>query len=223
MNVLSLCSGGKDSLYALWLSSEEAHDVTGLATMIPERSDSWMFHRPDSEIMKLISEASGIPLVVGETEGVEGEELEDLRALLEGVEADGVVSGAVASNYQRDRIVEICDDLDLEYLFPLWGDEPLELLEGMLEDGFEIIITSVSAQGLDSNWLGRRIDGDCIEDLEALHGEFGIHVTGEGGEYETLVLDAPFFDERIDLVETERVWRGDRGHLKIKGAELNQK
>ena len=55
-------------------------------------------------------------------------------------------------------------------------------------------------------------------------GRFGVSVVGEGGEYETLVLDAPFFREkRIELVEVERVWEGQSGYLKIKKARLVDK
>jgi diphthamide synthase (EF-2-diphthine--ammonia ligase) len=46
---------------------------------------------------------------------------------------------------------------------------------------------------------------------------------GEGGEYETLVLDAPYYKKRINLIETENVWMGDNGVLKVIRAELGEK
>jgi len=46
---------------------------------------------------------------------------------------------------------------------------------------------------------------------------------GEGGEYETLVLDAPFFKKKIELVETEVFWKGESGYLLVKKATLTDR
>ncbi|KXB06354.1 hypothetical protein AKJ53_00610 [candidate division MSBL1 archaeon SCGC-AAA382F02] len=220
MELAALCSGGKDSSYALWLASKEGHEITKIVSMIPQRADSWMFHQPHSEVMELFAEASNIPLLKGETLGIKEKELEDLKNLLEGLSVDGVVSGALASNYQKTRIDKICEELDLISINPIWQKNPSKLLADMIKEEFEIIITSVSAEGFEKEWLGRKIDRECLEDLKSLKEKFGIHITGEGGEYETLVLDAPYFEKRIVPVETDRVWKGDRGYLKIKEFEL---
>lgn len=223
MKLAALCSGGKDSSYALWLASEEGHEIVELVAMIPEREDSWMFHKPNPQLIDLFAEAARLPLRRGETIGTKGQEIEDLKSSLEELSIDGVVSGAVASTYQKDRIERVCEKLDIASLTPLWKEEPLSLLRDMLEDKLKIIITSVSAEGFGREWLGRKIDEKCLDDLKELRGEYGIHIAGEGGEYETLVLDAPFFKERIVPVKTERIWEGDRGCLKIEEAELAQK
>lgn len=223
MKLASLCSGGKDSSYALWLASEDGHEIEELVAMIPEREDSWMFHRPDVHIMELFSESADLPLKIGRTSGEKEDELLDLKSVLKTLSVGGLVHGAVASKYQKKRIERLCQDLDLVSLGPLWKMDPLDMLRDMLECGFEVIITSVSAAGFDEDWLGRRIDGDCVNDLKELHEEFGIHISGEGGEYETLVLDAPFFEKRIDIVKANRIWNRDRGYLEISKAELVQK
>jgi uncharacterized protein (TIGR00290 family) len=93
----------------------------------------------------------------------------------------------------------------------------------MLDAGFEIIVTSVSAQGFDETWLGRKLDEEALQDLIKLNQRYGINLSGEGGEYESLVLDAPFFRKRIEPLEVERIWRGDSGHLLVKKAELVDK
>lgn len=190
--------------------------------MYPKKGDSWMFHKPNRETLKLFVEASGLALIEGETKGEKGDELEDLKKLLKGLPIDGVVSGAVASEYQKDRIEKICDELGLSLLTPLWNRDPIKLLRGMVESKFEIIITSVSAKGFTEEWLGRKIDKKCIEELENLKDKFRVNPVGEGGEYETLVLDAPFFERRIVIKETSSSWRNNRGSLKILEAELDQ-
>ncbi|KXB00359.1 hypothetical protein AKJ42_01050, partial [candidate division MSBL1 archaeon SCGC-AAA261C02] len=96
-------------------------------------------------------------------------------------------------------------------------------LQDMLESGFEVIITSASVEGLNEEWLGRRIDNECIQDLKELHEDFGINPAGEGGEYETLVLDAPFFKKRINLIKTRKIWKIDSGRLLVEKAETLEK
>jgi diphthamide synthase (EF-2-diphthine--ammonia ligase) len=36
-------------------------------------------------------------------------------------------------------------------------------------------------------------------------------------------LDAPFFEKRIELVETQRMWKGTSGYLLVKRAEVVEK
>lgn len=223
MRLAALCSGGKDSSYALWLASQEGHEVAWLVTMIPEREDSWMFHYPNIHLMDLFAECSNLPLVRGETEGVKEKEVEDLKARLSELKIDGVISGAVASTYQKERVERVCKELGLTSITPLWNRDPLELLQEILEAGFEVMIMSASAEGLDEEWLGRKIDDGCIQDLKKLHEDFGINPAGEGGEYETLVLDAPFFKKRINLIKTRKIWEIDSGRLLVEEAETLKK
>jgi len=102
---------------------------------------------------------------------------------------------------------------------PLWHRNAGELLREMAAV-MDIRIVQVAAGGMGEEWLGMRIDEDAIRDLQELNRRYCIHLCGEGGEYETLVLDAPYFKERIELVETERVWYGDRGVLKVLDARV---
>ena len=223
MRVVALCSGGKDSTYALWLAMREGHEVAQVVAMIPEREDSWMFHFPNIKLIDLFAECIRLPMIKAETSGEKERELEDLRRVLKGLDIDGVVSGAIASTYQKSRIDRICEELGLASITPLWGREPAELLREMSRAGFETIITSVAAEGFDESWLGRKLDGGCIEDLMRLRERYGVNLSGEGGEYESLVLDAPFFRKRIELIDFERVWRGTSGYLLVKGAKLVEK
>jgi predicted ATP pyrophosphatase (TIGR00289 family) len=149
--------------------------------------------------------------------------LVDLRQVLRGLDVEGVVSGAIASNYQKNNIDKICEELGLVSLAPLWGREPVELIREMLRAGFEIIITSAAAQGLDENWLGRKLDEKALQDLIKLRERYGVNPSGEGGEYESLVLDAPFFKSRIEVAEAEKTWRGTSGHYLVKRARLVEK
>ncbi len=103
-----------------------------LAVMIPRREDSWMFHYPNINLMDLYSEAVGISIVKHETSGVKDEEVEDLKHLIESLDVKGIVSGAIASNYQKNKIDDICRQLELASITPLWHKDPLEILEEMI-------------------------------------------------------------------------------------------
>jgi predicted ATP pyrophosphatase (TIGR00289 family) len=108
-------------------------------------------------------------------------------------------------------------------LAPLWHREPLGILKEILNLQFEVIMTGVYAHGLGQEWLGRKIDQVAVDDLTKLNEQYGVSLVGEGGEYETLVLDAPFLKKRIVVVRAEKVWKGQSGYYLINEARLANK
>jgi len=174
---------------------------------------------PAFEHIEKQAEALGIPLIVVETKGVKEEELKDLKKAIEKAKEkykiEGIVTGAVASTYQASRIQKICDDLDLKTINPLWNINQMQLLKDLIKDKFEVIINGIAAYPLDETWLGRKIDEDTLKDMEKLEKEYKINVAGEGGEFETLVIDSPIHKKRIELVETEKEYKDHHGTLKI--------
>jgi len=83
-----------------------------------------------------------------------------------------------------------------------------------------VIIVGAYAPGFNESWLGRRIDPRTVDSLLDMNKRFGISLVGEGGEYETLVLDAPYFKRRVQLLRVEKVWEDDSGYLLVKEARL---
>jgi diphthine-ammonia ligase len=223
MRVAALVTGGKDSVLALYRAQQMGHTVTILATMIPKRDDSYMFHFPNIHLTELLSKAVEIPLVSAETSGIKEEEVEDLKGLLASLEIEGVVSGAVASSYQKQRIEKVCDELGLKSVTPLWHEEPLDIMNELIDLKFKVIIVGVYAYGLDQSWLGREIDSATLEKLVELHKKYQISLVGEGGEYESLVLDAPLYKKRIEIVEAETNYENGSGILVVKEAKLVDK
>lgn len=223
MRVAVLATGGKDSALALYKVLNEDHEVKYLVSMIPLREDSWMFHYPNIRLVDLFAEAVEIQLVKAETLAVKEREVEDLKRLIEGLDVDAIVSGAIASNYQKSRIEKICEQLRLKCIAPLWHENPLNILKEILDLKFEVIITGVYAYGFSEEWLGRKIDEASIKALIELNKQYGVSLVGEGGEYETLVLDAPFFKKRIKIVEAEKIWKNQSGYFLITKAKLENK
>ncbi len=216
MGYAALFSGGKDSALAIWKAQSSGLTVDYLVTVYPEKNDSYMFHKPNLHLIPKLAESLDIELIKIETKGEKEKEVEDLKKGLRGLKIDGIITGAVASNYQRKRVESISKELSIDVHAPLWNMDQTELLEDLLENDFYAIIVSVSALGLDEDWLGRTIDKRCIHDLEKLHQEYGINISGEGGEYETFVLGAPNYENDFKLVEEEKIWDGKRGEMIIK-------
>ncbi|MCK4952836.1 TIGR00289 family protein [Candidatus Bathyarchaeota archaeon] len=223
MYLAALVTGGKDSILALYRILQRGYKVKNLVTMIPQREDSWMFHFPNIHLTDLLAEAIGIPLVKGKTVGIKEKELEDLKKTLSNLHVDGVVHGAISSRYQKERIERICQELNLKSFAPLWQENPINLLKEMIDLNFQIIIVGVYAHGLDQSWLGRKINEETIEDLIELSKRYQISPVGEGGEYETLVTNAPFFKKKIQLLKIERIWENHSGYLNVIEAKLVDK
>ena len=127
-----------------------------------------MYHSSNINLTKLSAQAMNIPLIKAGTKGEKEEELEDLRLVLSDLKDDGVeaiFTGALASQYQKSRIDKLCDNISLKSCAPLWHRDPQEYMEELIKANFEVIIVSVSAEGLDESWLGRRLDKELLDDL----------------------------------------------------------
>jgi diphthine-ammonia ligase len=223
LRVAALVTGGKDSALALHRTLKRGYEVKHLVTMVSQREDSWMFHYPNIHMADLFAQAVDIPLVKAETSGIKEAELTDLKQVLARLDVDAIVTGAIFSQYQKKRVDKICQELSLKHISPLWHEAPLELLKEIVTLKMEAIIVGVYAYGFDETWLGRKINEDTIKDLVELNRKFQVSLVGEGGEYETLVLDAPFFKKKIQLIETKKIWEGQSGYSIVKKAVLVNK
>ena len=198
-----LFSGGKDSTMATYLAKKQGHEITCLITIYSENPDSYMFHTPSIFKTKKQAEVMGIPLLTGETNGIKEEELKDLekaiKAAIKKYQIEGIVTGALHSDYQASRIQKICDRLKLECINPLWHKDEFQYLRDIINNKFKVVIIGVSAYPLGASWLGRVIDEKFIEDVTKLHEKYKIHVAGEGGEFETFVLECPLFERPLKV------------------------
>lgn len=213
-----LFSGGKDSTYAAWLARGSGYEISCLISLYSENKDSFMFHTPAIELTKKQAELVGVPLIVQKTKGRKEDELKDLeRAIKLAVKKygiNGIVTGAVESIYQSSRIQNICNKLKIECFNPLWQKDQVEILGDLIKNKFEVIISGVAAYPLDKKWIERKIDSGFVNEIILLKERYKINPAGEGGEFESLVLNCPLFSERLD-VKLRRVsgdgnsWRGE--------------
>jgi ABC transporter with metal-binding/Fe-S-binding domain ATP-binding protein len=217
-----LYSGGKDSTLAIHRVHGSGGSVELLITMVPKNDYSYMFHKPNVRYTSLQAEALGIRHIISETAGEKEKELVDLEQALKANGVDELVTGAVASMYQKDRIDRICRKLGIKHISPLWGMDQLSELREISEK-FNAIVTSVSAEGLDESFLGARINSRLIEKLIKINSRYGINMSFEGGEAESFVLDAPLFRKSIGILRAHCVWSGASGVYVIDEAALEKK
>lgn len=220
-----LWSSGKDSAYAAYLMQSHNYELSCLLTMKSKNQDSYMFHTPGIEMSVLQAEAMNLPILIQETAGHEEHELEDLFLLLkkakEQYHINGIVTGALFSQYQRERIETVADKAGLTVFSPLWHKNQEQEMRELLQQGFTIMFTAVAAEGLDAHWLGKEITEKDVDKLAALHAKIGINIAGEGGEFESLVIDCPLFKRKIEIIETRIKKDGLAARLLIEKARVS--
>ena len=210
MRVAVLSSGGKDSAAAWWWAQCKGWDVVALVTVHITGGDSWMFQIPGTHLVEHQAKVAGVPWMNVATPGVQEEEIDDLQSALSTLDIDGIVSGALRSDYQKTRLERMAERLGIRSWTPLWHQDSLQHMRGLVEHGFEIMITSVSCEGLDESWIGSVLTTKSLDLLEQRSKAFRFNVDGEGGEYETLVIAGPHLEGRLHVQGTVH-WDGTRG------------
>lgn len=253
--VLALISGGKDSTYNMQKCVQYGHEIVALANLYPKPikdqldADSFCFQSVGHNVIPLIGECMGLPLIRRETsmkakvktmlyDKTEGDEVEDLFELIKLAkekhpEINAVASGAIFSDYQRIRVENVCTRLGLISLSYLWRRDQTELLEEMRLANINAIIIKIASLGLTSKrHLGKNVT-TLTTNLGGMKDKFGLNVCGEGGEYETLTLDCNLYKKRIIIdeahVETIQddgitevaLYIVDNCHCEIKDDETN--
>tara|TARA_B100001559_G_scaffold177590_2_gene148702 strand:- start:336 stop:1004 length:669 start_codon:yes stop_codon:yes gene_type:complete len=210
VRVAVLSSGGKDSAAAWWWAQCRGWEVTALVTVNITGDDSWMFQIPGTHLVEHQANLANVPWLQVNTKGVQEEEISDLEAALSSLKIDGIVSGALRSDYQKARLERMAERLGIHSWTPLWHQSSIEHMRGLVSNGFEVMLTSVSCDGLDESWLGQILTEKSLAKLEQKAEQFRFNVDGEGGEYETLVVGGPHLPGRLDI-EGQAVWKGNRG------------
>ena len=226
MKLASLFSGGKDSLYAVYLAQKQGHKVACLLSVFTKSDESHLLHHPNLQWTKLQSESMKIPqLTINSNSDDTGDELVLLEQLIQKsidqYQIQGLVHGGIKSNFQKEKFETLCSKLNLLSISPLWDLEPEKYLNDLVESNFNFIITSVSSDGLDDTWLGKSISKFDINTLKNLSEKFGFNLNFEGGEAETFVINCPLFSNRIVITESRKEWNGYRGRFEIVDAGLN--
>ena len=211
-----LFSGGKDSCLALFKARELGLDLRYLLSIVPENEDSFMFHKPNIDVIKKQAEMLSISLIIQKSKGEKDKELKDLETLIKKVKGkvDALVIGGIASNYQGIRIKKIAEGIGLKVLVPLWDYTPEKVWKELIENKFEVVITKISCEGLSKKFIGKLIRNKEYKEISGLGKKYGFRTDFEGGEAETLILWMPGFKKSIKLI-FDSVSEGEHRHFML--------
>ncbi len=215
--ICSLLSGGKDSNYALYRALEEGYKLACIASFIPRREDSWMFHVPYVPVVFLQAKAmeTNVPVFLLEVSGIKEREveeaIEELKRIKRLVDFNVIVGGGLASRYQLERVKRIASTVGVDIYSPSWGVDQRDYMKLIVREGFEFIITRITTMGLPPSFLGKIISYEDVEEIIKLSRKYGFNPSFEGGEAETLVVYAPHYKRRICL-RGRRVSRSEFEH-----------
>ena len=215
MRVSALLSGGKDSVYAVYLARQYGWEVADAIIIVPPSAESFMFHHPNARLASKIADAMGLNPIVVESSGDAEEELRPLEDVIARTSAPGILTGAIASDYQWSRINKVCEALGKRCFSPLWRKDQLRVLREEIAAGFDIWVVAVQAEGLGRDWLGAKLDETSLPQLESVARKHRLNVAGEGGEYETIVVGGPGFSRTLEIAAAEEKWAGLSGRLDI--------
>ncbi len=210
---ISFSSGGKDSILSLHLAHKNGINIKSMITMIPEDSESMLYHTHNVSLVKIIAEVMGIQWI--SVNAPKNSEIDALTNALKKVDAKYLITGGIESNYQKKRFDNVCKEVNMKHYAPLWGLDANKLYENIIINKIDPIIVSVAALGLGKEWLGIHLKEQSIKKLLQLSEKYKFNAVGEGGDLDTLVLDAPLFSKKLEPSGVELIWYGDRGRLKI--------
>lgn len=188
-------SGGKDCTLALHhFLSDPQNEVSFLLNMSHDTGSISKFHDFGSDILFEQSNSLGIPLLI-ERVSSKGYAYH-LKKIMKKFKEDGVgygVFGDIFLEEHRDWITEVCGEVGITPIFPLWGREPLSVVKEFCELGYKAKVTSVKEGGDYDHLLNKEININFIKEICSIK---GADPCGENGEYHTLVFDGPIFKKK---------------------------
>ena len=226
MKLAALFSGGKDSVYSIYLTKKQGHEIKCLLSVFPKSDESHLLHHPNLQWTHLQSQSMKIPQLTIKSESDETDnEIDGLEKILirsiDEYKIEGLIHGGIQSKFQKEKFENLCNKLNLKSIAPLWNRNPLEYMNELVSSNFVFMISSVSSGGLDDSWLGKTITGSDIVTLFELSKKFGFNLNFEGGEAETFVIDCPLFSNAIKIIQGNKTWDGYRGRFEIVDARLD--
>jgi uncharacterized protein (TIGR00290 family) len=204
MSYIMSWSGGKDSALACHEALRQGYHISHLVNFISRESRRVSFHGVEARLIRLQSEAAGIPLVQKETtwDGYEREFKAVVRELIPGG-VEGMVFGDIYTPAHLEWVERVCADLGIRAVEPLWGRSTQDVIKAFMDGGFEAVVVAAQAALFGEEWLGHPVDAAFIDYLKSKN----IDLCGENGEYHTLVTGGPFFRKKICILESRVLLR----------------
>lgn len=201
-------SGGKDSSISLYrLLKSNLFKPSYLLTTATIDFQRVSMHGIRLELLYKQAESLGLPVqVVYLSKNSSNEEYERkmrealLKFKLEGIKK--VSFGDIFLEDIRKYREQKLSELDMEGIFPIWGEDTRKLSNQIIDLGFKAIVCTVDSRKLDKSFAGKDYDNALLESIPG-----GVDPCGEYGEFHTFVYDGPIFRKRINFKVGETVLR----------------
>src|SRR3989338_7313330 len=226
MKVAIMYSGGKDSTYAIEHAKNKGWDIRYFVSVKPNRTDCFLFHFATVENTVKVAEMLNIPhnlLMCEVADPVQEASL--VKEFIAGKQAEApinalILGGTGLQETQIRSLQEAMRPLGVEVFASHAGEEHDLVLNDMIARNYEIMITQVASDGL-MPWLGKTLSKENFERFKADSAKFRFHVGGEGGYYDTLILDCPLFTSRLHINDFHlNMEDAYSGHVIIDSMEL---
>lgn len=220
--VVASWSGGKESCFACYKAISDGFEVSHLLNFI-SKDGRCMSHGLDSGLISAQSRAIEVPIVQREvTWNTYEQGFKAAMRELKQMGVEGAIFGDILDIHEG-WIDRVCGELGIKPVKPLWGSDPRQILVDFIDEGFEAIVISAKVDLLGKEWLGRKVDGSFLRDLQEIKKKSGTHICGELGEYHTFVTDGPLFKRRLKLLDGNRVLRDGYWFLDVSRCEIIRK
>lgn len=207
MNAVGLFSGGKDSLYAIYLAMKQGVEVEHLISMVPNLPRPSP-HGENIEALKTLAGSMGKELTIVDF-NIEGSFIEALK----GLKVDALVAGDIYVESHLTYLQEICSKVGLKLLEPIYGRDTSELFHEIFSSGFKALITGVDRKFLGEDWLGFTISEETAAGFLSKIGD--VDPLGENGEFHTLVLECPLYSKSFRVKTMERKFGDGMVYLNV--------
>jgi len=222
MRAVALFSGGKDSTAALHKAFFNGVELVGACVAKP-REDSAVFHYPYTEIAVKVATSMGLNCLYEEV----GDDLESIKKFLKSCSdefgADYLIAGVLRSDFQRIRLEYAARSLGKSLLLPFWGADPPLYLKEIYKMGIRFVVVRAMASGFPRDLVGKVVGWEDIDRLLIASSKYKFDPAFEGGEAETLVIDAPLMKKSLRLEGRKADLPGEVSHYFITRAELVEK
>ena len=189
-------SGGKDCILAMYRKIKEGWTPVALLTTIKKSSPESWTHGLTFDLLEEVSKSLDLPIIYVECEASEYEDrFEDKLRIAKDMGAETVVYGDIDIERHRKWGVDRAKNSGVNYEFPLWQEDREKLVHEFIDSGFKALIKKVNLNYMSSDFLGKTLTKDLIEEIKAT----GSDACGENGEYHTFVYDGPIFKNKIDI------------------------
>ena len=229
MDVAILFSGGKDSAFAIQYAKEKGWDIKYLISVKPTRKDCFLFHFATVEQTKDIAEMLGIPHLYVKCKVADpAKEANIVKEVVESnqrkLKIDAVVLGGTGlQETQLKSIQNALRTLKVDAFASHAGEDHDLVMEQMLKNGYEILITQIASDGL-KDWLGKKLTKENFSQLKRDSVKYGFHIGFEGGYADTLTTDCPLFSKRLVIEDMSIIFEDAYcGHVVINKYRMEDK